>query len=98
MNPGPSIKEYVDSILKTLNKTSFIPSVPSLLLFICSHIIDLFAKPLRINHPFSPVRIKKLMRSNNIMPNFLIKSGYKFTFTLDDAMEDWKKDCPEEWV
>lgn len=98
MNPGPSIKEYVDSILKTLNKKSFIPSVPSLLLFICSHIIDLFAKPLRINHPFSPVRIKKLMRSNNIMPNFLIESGYKFTFTLDDAMEDWKKDCPEEWV
>ena len=32
------------------------------------------------------------------MPSFLIKSGYKFAFSLDDAMEDWKKDCPEEWV
>ena len=31
------------------------------------------------------------MRSNNIVPNFLVNNGYKFTFTLDDAMKDWKK-------
>lgn len=98
MNPGPSIEEYVGSILKTINKTYMFLNVPSSLLLICAHIIDFFAKPFRIEHPFSPIRIKKLMRSNNIVPNFLVNNGYKFTFTLDDAMKDWKKDSPEDWI
>ena len=98
MNPGPSIEEYVGSILKTINKTYMFLNVPSSLLLICAHIIDFFAKPFRIEHPFSPIRIKKLMRSNNIVPNFLVNNGYKFTFTLDDAMKDWKKDSPEDWL
>ena len=59
--------------------------------------IDLFAKPLGIKHPFSPVRIRKLIRSNNIIPSYLANNGYPYQYTLDDAFADWKKDCPEEW-
>ena len=51
MNPGPSIEEYVGSILKTINKTYMFLNVPSSLLLICAHIIDFFAKPFRIEHP-----------------------------------------------
>ena len=78
MNPGPSIEEYVDSIARTGNIKVWIPTVPSAFLFIIAYIIDLIARPLGIQHPFSPVRIKKLIRSNNILPTYLVDNGYEY--------------------
>ena len=97
MNPGPSIEEYVNSISSIARIKVWIPSVPSTLLFIIAYSIDFIAKPLGIKHPFSPVRIKKLIRSNNILPTYLVKNGYNYKYSLDEAFADWKKDCPEEW-
>tara|TARA_B100001027_G_scaffold216962_1_gene195573 strand:+ start:1342 stop:2364 length:1023 start_codon:yes stop_codon:yes gene_type:complete len=97
MNPGPSIADYVDSICRVSNIKRFILNVPFIFLLTLSFFIDLFLKLLRINHPFSPLRIKKLVRSNNIIPKFLIDNKYEYIFTLDEALNDWKKDYPEEW-
>ena len=97
MNPGPSIEEYVNSIARIAKMKVWIPSVPSILLFIIAYSIDFIAKPLGIKHPFSPVRIRKLIRSNNILPTYLVENGYDYKYTLDEAFADWKKDCPEEW-
>lgn len=97
MNPGPSIEEYVNSIARIAKIKVWIPSVPSSLLFIIAYLIDFFSKPLGINHPFSPVRIRKLIRSNNILPTYLVKNEYQYRYNLDEAFADWKKDCPEEW-
>ncbi len=97
MNPGPSIEEYVSSITRIAKIKVWIPNVPSFLLFIIAYSIDLIAKPFGIKHPFSPVRIRKLIRSNNILPTYLVENGYDFKYTLDEAFADWKKDCPEEW-
>lgn len=97
MNPGPSISEYVAAVCKVAGIKRFIPSVPYSLLLSAAYVIDAIAKPLRINHPFSPVRIRKLVRSNNILPNFLISAGYPYLYDLEGAMRDWRKDCPEEW-
>jgi GlcNAc-P-P-Und epimerase len=97
MNPGPSIEEYINSIARIAKIRVWIPSVPSSLLFIIAHSIDLIAKPLGIKHPFSPVRIRKLIRSNNILPTYLIENRYDYKYNLDEAFADWKKDCPEEW-
>ena len=97
MNPGPSIEEYVNSIARVLNKKIWIPSVPSALLFVVAYAIELGAKPLGIKQPFSPVRIKKLIRSNNIMPTYLVENEYEYQYSLEEALADWKKECPEEW-
>ena len=97
MNPGPSIEEYVSSIARIAKIKVWIPNVPSSLLFVIAYSIDLIAKPLGIKHPFSPVRIRKLIRSNNILPTYLVENGYDYKYTLDEAFADWKKDCPEEW-
>lgn len=97
MNPGPSIEEYVNSIARISKIKVWIPNVPSVLLFVIAYLIDFIAKPLGIKHPFSPVRIRKLIRSNNILPTYLEENGYKYRYTLDEAFADWKKDCPEEW-
>jgi nucleoside-diphosphate-sugar epimerase len=97
MNPGPSIEEYVNSIARVAKIKVWIPNLPSSFLFIIAYSIDLIAKPLGIKHPFSPVRIRKLIRSNNILPTYLVENGYDYKYTLDEALADWKKDCPEDW-
>ena len=97
MNPGPSIEEYVNSISRVAKINVWIPNVPSALLYFVAYFIDFIAKPLGIKHPFSPVRIKKLISSNNILPTYLVQNGYEYTYTLDEALIDWKKECPDEW-
>jgi GlcNAc-P-P-Und epimerase len=97
MNPGPSIKEYVEAVSYVGSFKRFVPSIPYRLLLCLSYIIDTIARPFGIKHPFSPVRIKKLVRSNNILPTYLVNQGYQYKYTLESAFADWKKECPEEW-
>lgn len=97
MNPGPSIQNYVDAVCKVAGIKRWIPSVPYRLLLVIAYLIDIFAKPLGIKHPFSPVRIRKLVRSNNILPGYLVKNCYVYEYTLEQAFEDWKKENPHEW-
>lgn len=97
MNPGPSISEYVAAVCEVAGIRRFVPNVPYPLLLGASYLIEAFARPLGINHPFSPVRIRKLVRSNNILPGFLAESGYKYLYDLRGAMRDWRNDCPQEW-
>lgn len=97
MDPGPSIKEYVDTVCEVAGVTRNIPSVPYWTLLTIASGIDLIAKPFGIKHPFSPVRIRKLVRSNNITPSYLIENGYSYLYTLESAFDDWKHSCPDEW-
>lgn len=97
MNPGPSIKEYVDAVCTVAGVSRTVPGIPYPLMLAAAYGIDLVARPLGIKHPFSPVRIRKLVRSNNIAPNYLVDSGYSYLFMLETALADWKKECPSEW-
>lgn len=97
MNPGPSIEDYVDTIFEVAKVRRWVPAVPYKFVLLASYLIDFFAKPLKIKHPFSPVRIKKLVRSNNVSPKYLVDNEYRYQYSLREAFEDWKKDCPEEW-
>jgi len=97
MNPGPSIEEYVNAVCKVAGVRRFVPGVPYRLLLMIAFLIDVVARPLGIKHPFSPVRVRKLVRSNNILPNYLVENGYEYLYTLESALADWRKSCPEEW-
>jgi nucleoside-diphosphate-sugar epimerase len=97
MNPGPSIQDYVQTVCNVAKVKRFVPEIPYKILLIASYLIEFIAKPLNIKHPFSPVRIKKLGRSNNILPTYLVKNGYEYKYSLESAFLDWKKECPEEW-
>ena len=52
---------------------------------------------LGISHPVKPERVKKLKINNLIISGFLIENGYEFQYTLAEALEDWKRDAPDEW-
>lgn len=97
MDPAPSIEEYVNAICRVAGVRRFIPSVPAAFLLCISYFIDIFTRPLNINHPFSPVRVRKLIRSNNIVPGFIRENSYQYKYTLDQALEDWKRERPEDW-
>lgn len=97
MNPGPSIQDYVNTVCSVAGVKRFVPGVPYRLLWIVAYLIDAVARPLGIKHPFSPVRINKLVRSNNILPNYLVENGYEYRYTLDAAFADWQVSCPDEW-
>ncbi|MEE9100510.1 MULTISPECIES: NAD(P)-dependent oxidoreductase [Pseudomonas] len=97
MNPGPSIQDYVDTVCQVAGVKRRVPEIPFPLLLGAAHCIDLVARPLRIRHPFSPVRIRKLVRSNNIHPARLVELGYPYQFDLKSAFSDWKSSAPEEW-
>lgn len=97
MNPGPSIKDYVDVVCRVAGIKRIVPAVPYSLLLTAAHVIDVIARPLGISHPFSPVRIRKLVRSNNVRAGYLLERDYPYLFTLESAFLDWKKSCPEEW-
>jgi len=97
MLPAPSVEDYVTTICKVATiKRNFV-SVPYSLLYIIALLIEIVARPLGINHPFSPVRIKKLVRSNNIQAQILSEKEYEYHFSLEDALSDWKSDHPEDW-
>ena len=97
MSPGPSIGEYVDAIQKTQGFRRMIPAIPYKALIALAYAIDAISRPLGIEHPFSPVRIRKLVRSNNILPTYLVENGYELKYTLESAFADWKESCPQEW-
>lgn len=97
MNPGPSISEYVEATKRISGVRRSVPSIPFRLLLFISHLIELIAKPLGISHPFSPVRIWKLVRSNNIAPNYLVRHGYSYKYDIDSAMLDWKSSGSGDW-
>jgi len=97
MNPGPSIQDYVNTVCKVAGVKRWIPSVPYGALLGVAYLIEIIARPMGIKHPFSPVRIRKLVRSNNIQPGYLVKNEYLYRYTLETAFVDWKKSCPAEW-
>lgn len=94
---APSVEDYVNTVFKVTGKKHFVPSVPFKLLLAISYIVEAFAKPLRINQPISPVRVRKLIRSTNIEPDVLRREGYQYKYTLETAMADWYRDRPDEW-
>ena len=97
MNPGPSMEEYVDTICEVAGVKRVVPSVPFAILYPASFLVDAITSLLRINQPISPVRIKKLVKSNNILPQYLERQGYEYQYTLKSAFEDWKQQMPSEW-
>ena len=97
MDPSPSIEEYVNAIAKVLNMKILIPSIHEKILLIAAYLISAILGIIRISHPFSPIRIKKLNKSNNILPTYLIENNYKYKYSLEEAFIDWKNECPQEW-
>jgi nucleoside-diphosphate-sugar epimerase len=96
--PCPSVEEYVSAICGAFGfKKRTVASVPYSGIRIASQLIETLMRPLKIAHPFSPVRVEKLVNSNNIIPKYLTKNGYRYKYDLNSSFVDWKATSPEDW-
>ena len=97
MEPAPSVEEYVDTACDVAGVKRYVPNLPFFIVFSSSLVLTLLCSVLRIKHPFSPVRVQKLVRGNNIRAGFLKNGGYEYKYTLKEAFEDWKICKSSDW-
>lgn len=97
MWPNPSISDYVNTVKKVSGIKRFVPSAPYLFLMCIGFVLEFLFKITGKQNPFSPVRLRKLVRPNLVKPSFLLKNKYKPLYTLKSALEDWKMEDPEIW-
>ena len=97
MWPNPSISDYVNTVKNVSGIKRFIPSAPYWLLMCFGFAFEFGFKVIGKQNPFSPVRLRKLVRTNLVKPSFLLKNKYKHIYTLSSALEDWKKEDPDVW-
>jgi len=97
MWPNPSISDYVNTVKKVAGINRYVPSVPLWFLMSFGFAFEFFFKVIGKQNPFSPVRLRKLVRPNLVKPSFLLKNKYKPLYTLRSALEDWKKEDLEVW-
>lgn len=98
MNPGPTIEEYVNTVCEVAEIKRVVPNVPYSLMYTASLIIEPIAKITGINQPISPVRMRKLVKSNNIIPQYLADNSYTYLYTFKKALTDWRKDNKKDWA
>ena len=96
-DPAPSVEEYVKTICKVGNYERIFPNIGFSLIFTFSYILNFLYKIIGKKSEIDPVRVRKLIKSNNISPNYLKKNGYLFLYSLEGAFRDWKKENPKDW-
>ena len=97
MNPGPSMKEYVDTVQLVAGKRAWVPSIPVWLLLATARLVQSTLGAMGMMRSINVVRVRKIIRSNNIVPGVLVAVGYPYRYTLQTALADWRQDLPEEW-
>lgn len=98
MNPGPTIEDYVSAILRVSGNSRWIPTIPYELVYLGACVLDPVLRLLNISNSLSPVRVKKLIASNNILPKRLESLGYKYNYDLDAAFKEWQIEMPSDWL
>lgn len=97
MWPNPSISDYVNFVKKVAGIKRFVLSIPYWFLMSFGFVFEFLFKVIGKQNPFSPVRLRKLVRPNLIKPSFLLKNKYKPLYTLKSALEDWKNEDHDVW-
>jgi len=72
-------------------------SLPPQLVLALSYPLLAVERVFGVKLPINPVRVRKLVWSNNVWPQQLESMGYQYTYTLESAFRDWKQDVPEDF-
>ena len=89
--------EYVSSIKIVSSTSRFTPIFPLFLILTASRFLEIISQLFKINIPINPTRVRKTVRDNNIIPQNLISAGYRYKYSLIQALERWKEQKPSDW-
>lgn len=95
--PCPSLVNYVDAILFSLNEKYYFISIPQKLIKFFIFLTSYITKNISPKSNYNYVRLNKLFRSNFVVPQFLIKKNYIFKYDMKSSMTDWKLINPIDW-
>lgn len=98
MDPPPTVEQMVDAIARTIDSRRRPPSLPPWVMLALSYPMPAVTSLTGIKLPIDRVRVRKLIRSNNIWPENLRALGYVYRYTLESAFADWKRDVPEDFA
>jgi hypothetical protein len=98
MDPPPTMEVLVRAILRAIGKTRKPLSVPPTLLLGLTYPLYVVERIFGIKLPINVVRVRKLVRSNNVWPEQLKSLGYVYSYTLESALLDWKQDLPQDFA
>ncbi|MFA5832110.1 MAG: NAD(P)-dependent oxidoreductase [Bacteroidota bacterium] len=91
--PKPdTIGKICSSICKVMGWRRFVPVAPFRLLLGISYTFELL-NSIGLKNPIHHRRIEKLFYSTHLSSDALLESGFTFSYSLESALSDWKKDC-----
>lgn len=97
LHPSANLEQYALAIQKVAKKHSKIWNVPYRLLLPASAVVSVVASIFGIKQPINPARVRKLLRQNNIIPHELINTDFEYKYTLEQSLQDWLIEHPEDW-
>lgn len=96
-DPPPTLENFVDAICAVSGFKKPKVSVPRSFLVAASYPVAAIARLLGRHSSINPVRMRKLSQPTYIDPMRLRAAGYRFRYTLEEAMSDWRSDAPEDF-
>ncbi|MEO6964408.1 MAG: NAD(P)-dependent oxidoreductase [Acidobacteriaceae bacterium] len=97
MDPPPTLEQFVSAICRANGFREPRWGVPRNLLVAASYPVAGIAQLFGIQTSVNPVRMRKVSQSTYIEPRRLREAGYRFRYTLEQAITDWKQDAPEDF-
>lgn len=97
-SPCPSLAEYTSAVCTVAGWRRFIPTVPFWSLLLAAYFFEFAFSLIGRANNFSPVRIRKLVRANDVRPSYLLNHGYVYAYDVVAAFRDWKAQDPELWT
>ena len=97
LDPAPTMEQFVSAIQSTAGIRRPVPSLPRKLLVGLSYPISAITHLFGLQQPINPVRVRKTFRSTNIEPLRLRQLGYRYRYSLESALSDWKRDAPKDF-
>lgn len=98
VDPPPTMEQMVAAIVKVMDRKRHPLSIPPWVMLALSYPMSVVESITGVQLPINRVRVRKLIRSNNIWPEGLRSLGYQYHYTLESAFEDWKRDLPEDFA
>jgi len=88
-----TIRHIVKAFKKTLHYRAPEFVIPLWFINFAAKVLNIINTPFIKRMGLVPDRIIKLVKSTNISSQKLINSGFKFKYSLEEALLDWSKDC-----
>lgn len=96
-SPTPTLRAYVDAIQAVSDDAPAVWNVPYPLVYSGAFLFEWAIKLIGRRTSICPDLVRKTCRSNHVVSTLLSEYNYEFSYDLESAFRDWKREKPEDW-